>query len=66
MISYHNSWAYDNGYTDQYWQTLGTKWVFDEGYFNVYINGVNTTYTANGEQEIVFAAVDVKSRSICT
>ena len=60
-MTYHNSWAYDNGYTDQYWQTLAAKWVFDEGYFNVYINGVNTAYTPNGEQEILFGTVEVKA-----
>ena len=65
-MTYHNSWAYDNGYTSEYWQTLGTTWVFNEGWFNVYVNNINTGYTTSGEQTVIFDTIEVKAGDVVT
>ena len=60
-LTYHNSWAYDNGYTSEYWQALGAKWVFEQGWINVFVNNVVSDFTFNGENEIIFNTVEVKA-----
>jgi len=64
QMTYHNAWAWENGWSDEYWQPLGIKWVFDEGFFNVYVNGSNTAYTGNGEHEIIFNSIEVKAGDV--
>ena len=65
-VVYHNSYAWDNGYTDEYWQTLGISWCFSQGFFTVSINGENIGYTANGDHEVILNAVDVNAGDVVT
>ncbi|MBR7179732.1 MAG: leucine-rich repeat protein, partial [Oscillospiraceae bacterium] len=64
---YHNAYAWDNGWIDQYWQTLALDWAFGEGAFNVYVNDMNMSYTVEGSEtasKIIFTTVEVKAGDV--
>ncbi|MBQ7230749.1 MAG: leucine-rich repeat domain-containing protein, partial [Oscillospiraceae bacterium] len=68
-LLYHNSYAWDNGWVTDYWQTLAIDWAFSEGFFNVYVNGENTAYTVEGYEtaaNIILNTVEVAAGDVIT
>ena len=64
QMTYHNAWAWENGWIDTYWSPLAIDYVFDNSWINVYVNNVNTAYTIEGSENdanVIFSTIEVKA-----
>ena len=67
QMHYHNAWAWDNGYTSEYWSTLAIDYAFNNGFFNVFVNNNNSTYTIEGYEtaaNVILTAIEVKAGDV--
>ena len=67
QMFYHNAYAWENGWIDQYWQPLAIDWAFSEGFFNIYINDVLASYSVEGSEtaaNIIFNTIEVNAGDV--
>ncbi len=68
-LYYHNAWAWDMGWIDEYWSTLAIDYAFNNGSFNVFVNDVNTAYTIEGSEtaaNVILNTIEVKAGDVVT
>ena len=69
QMFYHNAYAWEMGWTPEYWSSLAIDYVLNEGWFNIYVNNQNTAYTLEGSErnaKAILSSIEVKAGDVVT